>query len=91
MTKRVRVIISGRVQGVCYRANTQEMATELGLSGWVRNRPDGKVEAVFEGTSEKVEKAIDWCRQGPPSAMVTGLEIHNEEPEEHYTGFKIKY
>jgi len=91
MIKCVRLIISGRVQGVCYRANTREMAAELGLSGWVRNCPDGKVEAVFEGTSEKVDMAISWCRQGPPSAMVTGLEIHHEEPEEDYTGFKIKY
>ena len=91
MTKCVRLIISGRVQGVYYRANTQEMALELGLSGWVRNCPDRKVEAVFEGASEKVEKAINWCRQGPPSAMVTSLEIHHEEPEEHYMDFKIKY
>ncbi|MBE9537131.1 MAG: acylphosphatase [Proteobacteria bacterium] len=91
MTRCVRLIMSGRVQGVCYRANTKEMAVELGLSGWVRNCLDGKVEAVFKGAPEKVEKAIDWCRQGPPSAMVTGLEIYNEEPEEHYVGFKIKY
>ena len=91
MVKCVRLIIAGRVQGVYYRANTQEMALNLGLSGWARNCPDGKVEAVFEGSAEKVEKAIDWCRSGPPSAMVTNVEIYHEEPEEHYTGFKIKY
>ncbi len=91
MNKRVRLTISGRVQGVCYRANTQEMALNLGLSGWVRNCSGGKVEAVFEGSAEKVEKAIDWCRSGPPSAFVRDIEIHDDAGEEVLAGFKIKY
>lgn len=91
MTKRIRIIVSGRVQGVCYRASTQEMALNLGLAGWVRNCHNGNVEAVFEGVPEKVDMAIDWCRTGPPSASVRNIEIHKDNGEDIFTSFKIRY
>lgn len=64
------VYISGRVQGVFYRAYTQQQAQKLGLTGWVRNLPDGRVEAVMEGKKDQVEKMIRWCWQGSPGARV---------------------
>ncbi|KAK2974723.1 hypothetical protein RJ640_007150 [Escallonia rubra] len=74
LTKTVRVVIKGRVQGVFYRNWTIDNATDLGLKGWVRNRRDGSVEALFSGDSAKVEEMEQRCRRGPPVAMVTGLE-----------------
>lgn len=70
-----RVVIKGRVQGVFYRDWTVQNATELGLSGWVRNRRDGSVEALFSGPSDKVQEMQQRCRRGPPAAVVTGLEV----------------
>ncbi|CAN1135553.1 acyP [Linum perenne] len=74
-SKTVRVVIKGRVQGVFYRDWTVGNATELGLKGWVRNRRDGTVEALFSGEPGKVEEMEQRCRRGPPSAIVTGLEV----------------
>ncbi|XP_059667599.1 uncharacterized protein LOC132313013 [Cornus florida] len=73
--KTVRVVVKGRVQGVFYRNWTVDNAVELGLRGWVRNRRDGSVEALFSGSHEKVQEMEQRCRRGPPSAMVTGLEV----------------
>jgi acylphosphatase len=70
-----QVVVSGRVQGVCYRAFTQEAARELGLGGWVRNLPEGGVQAEIEGPREKVEKLLDKLRIGPPRASVTDLNV----------------
>ncbi|MCX7592328.1 MAG: acylphosphatase [Fischerella sp.] len=78
---RAHVFISGRVQGVGYRFATVDTASQLGLSGWVRNLPDGRVEAVFEGVREVVEEMIRWCHQGPPAAMVKEVVVEFEEPE----------
>jgi acylphosphatase len=75
------VFIAGRVQGVAYRASTWEVASRLGLSGWVRNLPDGRVEAVFEGTETIVQEMIRWCHQGPPSAVVKEVLVEYEPPE----------
>lgn len=72
--KAVRARISGKVQGVWYRAWTQQEATRLGIRGWVRNCRDGSVEALFVGPSEDVDTLIDMCRQGPPDARVDGIE-----------------
>ncbi|CAH2074342.1 unnamed protein product [Thlaspi arvense] len=82
MLVQVRMVIKGRVQGVCYRNWTVENAGQLGLKGWVRNRRDGSVEALFSGPSEAVEEMQQRCRRGPPAAMVTGLEAFpsTEEP-----------
>ncbi len=85
------VIISGRVQGVYYRALTREQAQALGVSGWVRNRPDRKVEGVFEGDKEKVDKLISWCRQGPPAADVTSVDVNWGNYTGEFSGFKIAF
>ena len=72
---RADLLISGRVQGVFYRASAQQEAMRLGLVGEVRNIPDGQVEAIVEGPKERVEEFIDWCRQGPPSAEVESVRV----------------
>lgn len=87
---RARVRIGGRVQGVFFRAETRQTARALDLSGWVRNAEDGTVEAVFEGDRELVEKAIEWCRKGPPAARVDSLDIKWEEPTA-LEGFEVRY
>jgi len=86
---RAHVIISGRVQGVYYRAKAREQAIAMELTGWIKNTPDGKVEGIFEGEQEDVIKMIDWCRQGPPRASVSDLEIEWEEPRGDFSGFII--
>ena len=78
---RVRVFVSGLVQGVGYRYSTKNQAKYFGLGGWVRNLPDGRVEAVFEGEKKAVEGMIDWCRRGPTSATVSELVLEYEDPE----------
>lgn len=88
--KRARVLISGRVQGVFFRSETRDVAQSLGLGGWVRNLPDGSVEAVFEGKKEAVEKAIEWCRRGPSLAQVKDVQVDWERPEGE-AGFVIRY
>jgi acylphosphatase len=84
--KAVRVRIHGRVQGVCYRAWTVERARQLELAGWVRNRVDGSVEALFAGPGERVERMLDDCRRGPPAARVERLEV-GPEPYPDDTAF----
>ncbi|KKI98249.1 acylphosphatase [Prochlorothrix hollandica PCC 9006 = CALU 1027] len=70
------VIITGRVQGVCYRLATQQEAQRLALAGWVRNLPSGQVEAVFEGDRDALEDMVLWCHQGPSQARVTQVALH---------------
>jgi len=89
-TRRVQVVISGRVQGVAFRANCQRQATILGLTGWVRNLWDDSVEALFEGPSEAVDAMLRWCRQGPSSAVVTGVEVTEAEPGPPDRSFHIR-
>ncbi|MEM3631083.1 MAG: acylphosphatase, partial [Nitrososphaerota archaeon] len=86
---RAHVFISGLVQGVFFRWNTKKMADKLQLSGWVRNLPDGRVEAIFEGNKESIEKMIEWCKKGPSEAIVEKVEIIWEEYKSEYKGFKI--
>lgn len=83
------VFVSGRVQGVGYRATIWDVATRLGLKGWVRNLADGRVEAVFEGDRTLVEQMLTWCRQGPPTAVVTDVSVRYEPPQE-LRSFEIK-
>lgn len=78
--RRVRVKISGRVQGVFFRASCADQADGLGLSGWVRNASDGGVEAVFEGGDAEIEAMLAWCRTGPRHANVERLEVSEEAP-----------
>lgn len=79
---RVHVWIKGRVQGVFFRAYTRDAAHLIGVTGWVRNLPDGRVEAVFEGESDKVERMIEWCREGSPMSRIERVDLL----EEVYTG-----
>ncbi|BAY39828.1 putative acylphosphatase [Nostoc sp. NIES-2111] len=86
---RAHVFITGRVQGVGYRYATVDTASQLGLTGWVRNLPDGRVEAVFEGAREIVEEMVRWCHVGPPAAVVQDVKVEYEEPE-GLRGFEVK-
>jgi len=88
---RAHVIISGLVQGVFFRANTRDRARSLGLKGWVKNRSDGKVEGLFEGEEGAVKSIIEFCKQGPSSAMVEKVEVKWEKYEGEYIDFTIKY
>ena len=87
-TVRVRVVVYGRVQGVFFRDTTCRRARQRGVAGWVRNRADGTVEAVFEGPGEEVEALVDFCRDGPRGAQVERLERFAERPE-GLTGFAV--
>ncbi len=78
---RYRVLISGRVQGVFFRGTCRRVAEQHGVSGWVRNLPDGSVEAVFEGPAEAVSRLVEWSRHGPRSAVVEGVRVEAEKPE----------
>jgi acylphosphatase len=78
---RYRVLISGRVQGVFFRDACRRMAVDHGVAGWVRNLPDGRVEAVFEGPPEGVDRLVAWARHGPRLAVVTGVAVQPERPE----------
>lgn len=78
--RRVRLFISGRVQGVWYRGSMQRKAKSRALTGWVRNLPDGRVEASVEGEPAEVESLIAWCGRGPSGARVTGVETRDEPP-----------
>ncbi len=88
--QRAHVLVSGMVQGVAFRYYAQRKAEELGVSGWVRNLPDGRVEAVFEGTWEKVREMVRWCEEGPPHAGVEDVEAEFEAPGEDLDGFEMR-
>ena len=86
---RVRLCVDGRVQGVWFRQSTWQQADRLGVSGWVRNLPDGRVEAVYEGPRTAVEELLEWTRRGPDRALVTAVEIYDEEPKGE-RGFSVR-
>ena len=75
------MVVTGRVQGVFFRAGCRDEATSAEVAGWVSNEPDGTVHAVFEGEAEAVDRVIAWCRQGPPQAQVDDVAVAEEEPE----------
>lgn len=85
---RRRVVVSGRVQGVFFRDGCRREAVRLGVAGWVRNLPDGRVEAVFEGPLDAVDAVVAWCRSGPPRAVVAAIEVEQEAPE-GMAGFRV--
>lgn len=87
--RRVRVFVSGKVQGVRFRESTRVQADILGLTGWVKNLPDKRVELVAEGESEKVDELLVWLRRGPPAARVAGLEVIEENEGGAETGFRV--
>ena len=82
------LLIKGRVQGVYYRASAKDMARKNGLTGWIRNTPDGHVEAIASGNEDQLELFINWCRQGPRGARVTEVDIQLVEDAE-FDSFKI--
>lgn len=87
--KRVHVYVSGRVQGVFFRAECERVARSLGLAGFVRNLPDGRVEAAFEGLDADVDAAVAWCGHGPAMASVDACEATTEPPAAE-SGFRIR-
>ncbi|MDF9391387.1 MULTISPECIES: acylphosphatase [Methylococcus] len=87
--KRVHVLVAGRVQGVWYRASAARKASELGLTGWVRNLPDGRVELVAEGDAESVDALLVWCRHGPPLARVAGLDVRETAVTGEFAEFAV--
>ncbi len=91
MKIRAHVYVSGLVQGVFFRHETRRLAQALGVGGWVRNLPDGRVEAVFEGEEALVRKMIDFCGRGPPGARVTGVRVEWEEYRGEFGGFTIRH
>ena len=89
--KRAHIWVSGRVQGVYYRATTCDVARRLRLKGWVRNLPDGRVEIVAEGPEDALKALIDWCWEGPPLAKVEDVEVVWESPTGEFDDFKVRY
>lgn len=88
---RAHLFIEGRVQGVFYRAFVQGVAVKLDLQGWVKNLYDGRVEAVFEGDRELIERAIIECREGPPGAYVADIDLTWEAYAGRESGFEVRY
>jgi acylphosphatase len=88
---RLHVYVSGRVQGVFFRASTREAAIRFDLKGWVRNLRDGRVEAVFEGTEDDAKRMLAWCQHGPPGALINRVEETWEEATGEFTGFQVRY
>ena len=89
MSRRVRAIVSGRVQGVSYRASTASEARRLGVVGWVRNRSDGTVELEVEGAAERVAKLLAWCEVGPPAARVERVAVEDVVARGDETAFTV--
>ena len=87
---RAHLLISGRVQGVCFRYYTQDIAQNLEINGWIKNCWDSKVEIVMEGEEEKVEQLINWCYQGPGSAIVEKIDIEWEKYKGEFKAFSIR-
>ncbi len=88
---RAQVVIHGIVQGVFFRASTRDEAIRIGVGGWVRNLPDGTVQALFEGEKKKVEEIVGWCHKGPPGARVDKVDIEWEAYKGEYKLFDIRY
>lgn len=87
--RRTRVVVRGMVQGVFFRVAARDRARSLGVAGWIQNRPDGSVEAVFEGEDDPVDSMIDWCRRGPSGADVQDVEVTAEDPRGE-AGFAVR-
>jgi acylphosphatase len=87
--ERVRVHVSGKVQGVFFRDSARQKARELGVAGWAENLPDGRVELVAEGPPEAMRALVDWAREGPEFASVSDVEVYDEDPE-GISGFEAR-
>ena len=86
----IHVLVTGIVQGVFFRSETEKTALDNNVTGWVKNLEDGSVEAVFEGTKEDVEKVIQWCHKGPDAAFVGNVETKEQSPLSNFDSFEIK-
>ncbi len=91
MKIRAHVLVNGRVQGVFFRAATKREADSLGVKGWVRNTPEGEVEAVFEGEEDVVKMMVDFCKHGPPRAKVTNVDVTWENFADEFRSFTVGY
>ena len=89
--KRVHIFISGRVQGCFFRANVRDRAKKLNLKGFVKNLDDGRVEAVFEGSEENIEKILEFCKKGPSGARVEKVEIKEEKISNEFNNFEVRH
>jgi acylphosphatase len=89
--KRVRIRIHGRVQGVFYRHNAAQKAERFGVKGWVRNHPDGSVEALLEGKEQAIQQMIKWCKEGPSGAIVEKMDLTWEPYKGEFHNFQIRY
>lgn len=89
--KRVRIVVYGYVQGVGFRESARRKAVAFGVTGWVRNRPEGSVEAVFEGESRLVDELVGWCRRGPIGAEVEDVDVVEEAPQGDLPRFEIRW
>ncbi|MBI4971427.1 MAG: acylphosphatase [Candidatus Omnitrophica bacterium] len=89
--ERLRLVISGYVQGVFFRAHADSEAKKLGLKGWVRNRADGTVEIVAEGERKALDRLKEWAHHGPPSARVTDVKVNYEPPTDEFENFSVRY
>jgi len=91
MNRRVKIVVTGIVQGVNFRHYTRMTASSLGVNGWVRNLPTGAVEGCLEGEAAAVAAVIDWCQSGPPSARVDSIEIVEEQFRGEFDSFTVRY
>ena len=89
--KCIHIVVSGKVQGVFFRAHTRDKAQELGLKGYVKNLPDGGVEVVAQGQEDKLNELIEFCKKGPESAEVTDVKIEEISSEEEFDDFEVRY
>lgn len=91
MKVRAHILVSGRVQGVFFRSEAEYEAIKRNVYGWIRNLPDGRVEAIFEGEKEAVEELVEFCRRGPHGAKVSKVEVRWEEYTGEFKGFRVRY
>ncbi len=89
--RRVRIVVSGKVQGVFFRQSMKVAANDNGVAGWVKNLKDGRVEAVLEGDPDNVDKVVQWSREGPANSRVMGTDMHDEEFTGEFSTFDVLY
>lgn len=89
--KRTHIIIHGSVQGVFFRSNARDIASSLGLKGYVRNMPDGTVEVVAEGNEDKIKELVEFCKKGPETAEVTKTDVEFEKASNEFESFEVRY
>ena len=91
MKARAHILVSGRVQGVAFRWETERNSKRFNVTGWVRNLRDGRVEAIFEGEEADVQKIVDFCRRGPPNAYVVDVNVRRQEWKGEFDDFEVRY